>query len=534
MGNENEARRDPKSLLHEMVQEFEKEKEMELAEMRRDHESQVRELSFKVRSMERKVEEYESKIGAFEKMIERVKQPPLISGYIVRLIGADLKEDEVVLARGAELIKVNTGAVKKEQLKLGKYVWVHPQTYAIVEVSDYAHSGVVAKVADVIKEMSKIVITTEEGVEKKLVQVTAAQLEELKPGFQISVLPPLMEILDVLPNLEVKTMLLGERPNVRYAQIGGLGDAIERIRDVIVLPFQEADLFKEIGLEAPRGVLLYGPPGCGKTLLAKSVATENEMAFFNVSVADILSKWVGESERITKELFRQAKDRAPAIIFFDEIDALFTTRGLLDTSGVHKNIVSQILAEMDGLVAIKHVFVIGATNRPDMMDPALMRPGRFDEIIEIPRPDRKASTEILKVYLTDNLPVDASLVKEHGSKEGAMEALRKYVIDELYGESKWIETKLSPEAKEKIKTVKRKDIVSGAIIKAIVTTAKKNYVKRVMTMKKSERAREGLSVEDLRLAIEEETKEHALTEYSTYEQRQRELFRKIGGDPMVS
>jgi len=357
-------------------------------------------------------------------------------------------------------------------------------------------------------------------------------LKKLKPGFQISVLPPTMEILDILPNLDVKSLLLGEKPNVTYKMIGGLSEAVERIRDVVILPFQEAKLFSEIKLEAPRGILLYGPPGCGKTLLVKAIATENDMTFFNVSIADVLSKWVGESERIIKEIFRQANEKRPSIVFFDEIEALFTVRGMMDTSGVHKNIIAQILSEMDGLIALKDVFVLGATNRADLVDPALLRPGRFDEIIEIPRPTREAAEEIVRIYLTHDLPVQENSEKQFGGHDAAIDSLQKYVIDELYNENKWVTVKLDAEAKEAIKTVKRKDIVSGAIIEAIVKTAKKNFVKRVIALKKADRKKQGLSFKDLEMAADEECKEHAITEMYVYEKRQREVFR-TGADPMV-
>src|SRR5437667_202957 len=317
----------------------------------------------------------------------------------------------------------------KSQLGVGQYVWVPPQTYAIVEGSAVRNEGVIAKVVDMLD--GKLVISVEGDMEKRLIDCDKNVYKKLKPGFQIGVLPPTMEVLDVLPNLEVKSLLLGEKPNVKYAQIGGLAEAIERIKDVVVLPYQEAKLFQQISLEAPRGILLYGPPGCGKTLLVKAIATENDMTFFNVSIADVLSKWVGESERIIKEIFRQAHEKKPSIVFFDEI-----------------------------------------------------------------------------------------------------EALCRYVLDELYGENKWVKVKLDTEAKEAIKTVKRKDIISGAIIEAIVTTAKKNFVKRVIALKKADRKKEGLTLKDLEMAIDEESKEHAITEMYVYEKRQREVFR-TGADPMV-
>src|SRR2546428_1835619 len=375
------------------------------------------------------IEEREYRLKAYEDKFNKIKQPPLLYAYVVRKEGPDLDGNQVVVARATELLKVSTGLVDKSQLGVGQYVWVHPQTYAIVEGSAVRNEGVIAKVVDMLD--GKLVISVEGDMEKRLIDCDKNVFKKLKPGFQIGVLPPTMEVLDVLPNLEVKSLLLGEKPNVKYAQIGGLSEAIERIKDVVVLPYQEAKLFQQISLEAPRGILLYGPPGCGKTLLVKAIATENDMTFFNVSIADVLSKWVEESERIIKEIFRQAHVREPSILFFDEI-----------------------------------------------------------------------------------------------------EALRRYVLDELYGENKWVKVKLDTEAKEAIKTVKRKDIISGAIIEAIVTTAKKNFVKRVIALKKADRKKEGLTLRDLEMAIDEESKEHAITEMYVYEKRQREVFR-TGADPMV-
>ncbi len=368
--------------------------------------------------------------------------------------------------------------------------------------------------------------------EKRLARCSEELLAKIKPGIQLSVLPPRMDILEIIPNIDVNTLLLGEKPNFKYGDIGGLDEAIERVKDVIVLPYQEKDLFAKVKLKAPKGILLYGPPGCGKTLLAKAVASETHMTFFNVSIADILSKWVGESERIIKEIFRQAKERSPSIVFFDEIEAIFTTRGMFDSSGVHKNIIAQILSEMDGIVSLEDVYVIGATNRPDLVDPALLRPGRFDEIIEIPRPDKLAAEEILKIYMSDDLPVDARFRKKHPGKSKAVRALRKLVISELYDSDKWIKVKVDKDALDEVKAVKRADIVSGALIDAIVKTAKKNFIKRVMGSKNKQG---GLGPSDLILAVEEECKEHAITEIYIFEKRQKELSRDISmkSDPMV-
>src|SRR6266568_541260 len=369
-----QARGDPKMASDEgdgkvskSAEEVRDEFEEKMDRLRRQYERDLHSFRYEI-------EEREYRLKAYEDKFNKIKQPPLLYAYVVRKEGPDLDGNQVVVARAAELLKVSTGLVDKAQLGVGQYVWVHPQTYAIVEGSAVHNEGVIAKVADMMD--GKLVISVEGDMEKRLIDCDKGVYKKLKPGFQISVLPPTMEDLDVLP-------------------------------------YREAKLFAQISLEAPRGILLYGPPGCGKTLLVKAIATENDMTFFNVSIADVLSKWVGESKRIIKEIFRQAHEKKPSIVFFDEIEALVTVRGMMDTSGVHKNIIAQILSEMDGLVELHDVFVIGATNRADLVDPALLRPGRFDEIIEIPRPDRTAAEEILRIYLNEDLPVAASVEEQN-------------------------------------------------------------------------------------------------------------------------
>src|SRR2546422_1987126 len=343
-----QARGDPKMASDEgdgkvskSAEEVRDEFEEKMDRLRRQYERDLHSFRYEI-------EEREYRLKAYEDKFNKIKQPPLLYAYVVRKEGPDLDGNQVVVARATELLKVSTGLVDKSGLGLGEYVWVHPQTYAIVEGSATKNSGVIAKVNDILD--GKLVVSIEGDMEKRLVEAEKSTIKKLKPGFQISVLPPTMEVLEVLPNLEVKSLLLGEKPNVTYALIGGLSEHIERIRDVVVLPFQEAKLFEQIKLVAPKGILLYGPPGCGKTMLAKAIATENDMTFFNVSIADVLSKWVGESERIVKEIFRQAREKAPSIVFFDEIEALFTVRGMRDTSGVHKNIIAQILSDIHGLI----------------------------------------------------------------------------------------------------------------------------------------------------------------------------------------
>ena len=429
------------------------------------------------------------------------------------------------MAHNNQVLKVTTGMVEKSDLRQGQYVWLHPKSYAIIGASHQHEEGLVGKIQDIIGD--KLVVTLGDGFEKKIIPWDGDLGDEVKIGYEVSLLPPTYEILELRPSNEIRDLFLGEKPGVTYEQIGGLDDVIERLRDVVELPYKEPELFERAQLTAPRGVLLYGPPGCGKTLLAKAIATENEMTFFNVSVADILSKWVGESENMIKALFRKAREAAPSIIFFDEFDALGTTRGQQDTAGVHKNLIAQILSEMDGVKEMRDVYVLGATNRPDMIDPALMRPGRFDEVIEISRPNREGGRKILSIYLHEDLPVDADLLEEHGDKEAVLDHLVAKTLDHIYDDDAWVEFKADDEAKEALKAIKRKDVVSGALLESIVRTAKKNYVKRAMQHPKdsTEREREGIVLDDLIEGVEEESKEHALVESSVYARRQRERNR---------
>ncbi|MFQ6013545.1 MAG: AAA family ATPase, partial [Thermoplasmata archaeon] len=240
------------------------------------------------------IQERDYRLKAYEDKFNKIKEPPLLYAYVVRKSGEDLSGNQVVVARASEMLKVSVGFIEKETLDIGQYVWVHPQTYAIVEESQEIHKGIVGKVQEV--EEASLVVSMEGDLEKRIIKCDPEVAKTIKPGYQVSILPPTMEILQVMPDAEVKSLLLGEKPNVTYAMIGGLDEAIERVKDVIVLPFTEKKLFKKIDLRAPKGILLYGPPGCGKTLMVRAIATENNLTFFNVSVADILSKWVGESE----------------------------------------------------------------------------------------------------------------------------------------------------------------------------------------------------------------------------------------------
>lgn len=533
VGSIESAKRAIKRMLQD--QDLSDDRTTELEELLNEletRESEVRGTEKALQEHKEEVQELRSQVNAYEEKFDEVREPPLLYGHVLRLRGEDLRDNELSVAHKSQVMKVTTGMVEKDDLRQGQYVWLHPKSYAVIGASSKYEEGTVGSIENIIGD--KLVVSIGDGMQKKIIPWDDEFGDEVKIGYEVSLLPPTYELLEVRPSSDVREMFLGEKPGVSYDQIGGLDDIIERLRDVVELPYEEPELFEEAQLTAPKGVMLYGPPGCGKTLMAKALATENDMTFFNVSVADIMSKWVGESENMIKALFRKARETSPSIIFFDEFDALGTTRGQQDSAGVQKNIIAQILGELDGIEELHDVYIMGATNRPDMIDPALLRPGRFDEVIEISRPNREGGKQILSIYLNEEIPVDQDLIDEHGSKEAAVEYLQEKTLDSIYGDEQWVEFEADEQAQESLKAIKRKDVVSGALIESIVRTAKKNYVKRAMEHGKETEAREeeGIVLDDLLEAVEEESKEHALVESSVYalRQRERDRFRDQGAE----
>ena len=314
--------------------------------------------------------------------------------------------------------------------------------------------------------------------------------------------------------------MLEEIPDIGYDHIGGLNEQIEQIRDAVELPFLYPDLFKEHKLMPPKGILLYGPPGCGKTLIAKAVANsiakklgdwtgkEVRSFFLHVKGPELLNKYVGESERQIREVFQKAKEKAqegmPVIVFFDEMDALFRTRGTGISSDVESTIVPQFLSEIDGVERLRNVIVIGASNRQDLIDPAVLRPGRLDIKIKIERPDKRAAGEIFAKHLTSDLPFHPDeLAKDGGDPAKTVERLIGIAVEEMYSaseENKFLEVTYANGEKE---ILYYKDFSSGALIEGIVARAKKYSIKRMIASKQK-----GLIAEDLLRAIKDEYKEH--------------------------
>ncbi len=328
-------------------------------------------------------------------------------------------------------------------------------------------------------------------------------------------------LLEKLPRPEVEDLLLEEVPDVSYADVGGLDGQIEQIADAVELPFLHQDLFAEHRLPAPKGILLYGPPGCGKTLIAKAVA--NSLAkkvagtigegrgrsyFINIKGPELLNKYVGETERQIRLVFQRAREKSeegwPVIVFFDEMDSMFRTRGTGISSDMESTIVPQLLAEIDGVEGLRNVIVIGATNREDLIDPAILRPGRLDVKIKIERPNRDAARQIFSRYLTTEIPIaESEVVAAGGDAEAAVRSMIEATVDTMYTEdeaNRFLEVTYQNGDKE---ILFYKDFASGAMIENIVRRAKKLAIKRVIGG-----GARGIVRQDLVDSIKQEYKEH--------------------------
>jgi proteasome-associated ATPase len=302
-----------------------------------------------------------------------------------------------------------------------------------------------------------------------------------------------------IPKSEVEELVLEEVPDVGYHDIGGLTNQIEQIRDAVELPFLHADLFREHHLRPPKGVLLYGPPGCGKTMIAKAVANslakkiaesrgqdKHTSFFLNIKGPELLNKYVGETERHIRLIFQRAREKAsegtPVIVFFDEMDSVFRTRGSGVSSDVENTIVPQLLSEIDGVEGLENVIVIGASNREDMIDPAILRPGRLDVKIKIERPDAEAAKDIFSKYILTNLPLSADDIAEHGgSAEACVHAMINAVVLRMYSETeenRFLEVTYANGDKE---VLYFKDFNSGAMIQNIVDRGKKMAIKEFLS-----------------------------------------------------
>jgi len=327
-------------------------------------------------------------------------------------------------------------------------------------------------------------------------------------------------LLERLPRPEVEELILEEVPDITYSDVGGLDEQIDQIQDAVELPYLYADLFHEHQLQPPKGILLYGPPGCGKTLIAKAVA--NSLAkrvsektgdsgtrsyFLNIKGPELLNKYVGETERQIRLIFQRAREKSeegvPVIVFFDEMDSLFRTRGSGISSDIESTIVPQLLAEIDGVESLKNVIVIGASNREDLIDPAILRPGRLDVKIKIERPDEAAARQIFGRYLTEDLPIAEDETAKTRGRSQAIDVMIDAAVDRMYSgddENRFLEVTYQNGDKE---VLFFKDFASGAMIENVVRRSKKMSIKRQISG-----GTRGISSSDLVDSIRQEYREH--------------------------
>ncbi|WP_396157318.1 proteasome ATPase [Arthrobacter sp.] len=345
--------------------------------------------------------------------------------------------------------------------------------------------------------------------------------EKVRVGDALTVDTRIGYALEKIPRSEVENLVLEEVPDISYSDIGGLGPQIEQIRDAVELPFMHPDLYREHGLKAPKGILLYGPPGCGKTLIAKAVAHSlaarvmeqtgtlgTRSYFLNIKGPELLDKYVGETERHIRLIFARAREKgsdgSPVVVFFDEMDSLFRTRGTGVSSDVETTIVPQLLSEIDGVEKLENVIVIGASNREDMIDPAILRPGRLDVKIKIMRPDSEGAGEIFAKYLTPNLPLHRDDLAEHAYDPVATvrEMIRR-TVEKMYAEDKSNEYLEVTYANGDTEMLYFKDFNSGAVIQNVVDRAKKYAIKDFLTLRQR-----GLRIEHMMRAVVDEFREH--------------------------
>jgi proteasome-associated ATPase len=462
---------------------------------------------------------------ALREEVDRLAQPP--SGYGVFVAGYEDNTVDVFTAGRKMRVSVSP-AVELESLQRGQALRLN-EALTVVEAGDFEQTGEVCSLREVlasdIEGVSSRALVVGHADEERVVWLSdplAAQ--PLKPGDSLLVDSKAGYAYERVPKAEVEDLVLEEVPDVRYEDIGGLGRQIEQIRDAVELPFLHADLYREYELRPPKGVLLYGPPGCGKTLIAKAVANslakkvaeargeagaaEAKSFFLNIKGPELLNKFVGETERSIRLIFQRAREKAsdgtPVIVFFDEMESIFRTRGSGVSSDVETTIVPQLLSEIDGVEGLENVIVIGASNREDMIDPAILRPGRLDVKIKIERPDAEGAKDIFSKYLTSTLPIHSDDLAEFGGETKAtIDAMIQHTVERMYEETddnRFLEVTYANGDKE---VLYFRDFNSGAMIQNIVDRAKKSAIKSVLETKQP-----GLRVQHLLDAIVDEFAEN--------------------------
>ncbi len=456
-------------------------------------------------------------IAALREEVEKLTMPP--SGYGTYLGPNDDGSIDVFTAGRKMRVSLHP-QIEITELRKGQEVVLN-ESFNVVLARAVDLNGEVVTLKEVLEDGRRALVVGRAD-EERVVELSEELMgEKLRAGDTI-----LMEgrsglLIEKLPRPEVEELILEEVPDISYDDIGGLNDQIEMIQDAVELPYLYGELFTEHKLPPPKGILLYGPPGCGKTLIAKAVANSlakrvsektgnrNTRSYFlNIKGPELLNKYVGETERQIRLIFQRAREKSeegvPVIVFFDEMDSLFRTRGSGISSDIESTIVPQLLAEIDGVESLKNVIVIGASNREDLIDPAILRPGRLDVKIKIERPDEKGAAHIFACYLTEDLPLSEEEVgKSKGDRSAAIEKMINATVDYMYSiedDNRFLEVTYQNGDKE---VMYFKDFSSGAMIENIVRRAKKLSIKRLIAGGKK-----GISTQDLVDSTRQEFKEH--------------------------
>ena len=461
-------------------------------------------------------------ITSLKEEVDRLAQPPAGFGtFLTR--NAD---DSVDVFTGGRKLRVSVSpAVDLDGLVRGQEVMLN-EALNVVAALDFEQVGEVVMLKEILADGERALVIANADEERvvRLAEPLRAEDVTIRAGDSLLLDTRAGYVYEVVPKSEVEELVLEEVPDIDYSQIGGLVAQIDAIRDAVELPYLYPELFKDHQLKPPKGVLLYGPPGCGKTLIAKAVAnslakkvsektgSSGKSYFLNIKGPELLNKYVGETERHIRLVFQRAREKAsmgtPVIVFFDEMDSLFRTRGSGVSSDVENTIVPQLLSEIDGVETLENVLVIGASNREDMIDPAILRPGRLDVKIKIERPDAESARDIFTKYLTSSLPLHAEDLAEFGDdRDATVAAMIRATVERMYTESeenRFLEVTYANGDKE---VLYFKDFNSGAMIQNIVDRAKKMAIKDYLNSDLNP-AQRGLRVAHMLQACVDEFKEN--------------------------